>query len=103
MTIKIGDREFATQRPNDLDAKLIEATGCTAAEHRNMLASGAPSQIASAIAPLMTEKISTEELAQAIYEGDTVAIIQQARELLDVPPVADAPPVAVSQHFEAVQ
>lgn len=67
--ITIGKAKLATSTPTDLDAALIEATGCTAAETRAMLA-GQPqaSHLARALHPFLAEKdaLAVPDLATQI-------------------------------------
>lgn len=50
--IEIGETKVATRRPVDLDAALLAATGCTAAEHAAMLVRGGTAfQVAQVLAP----------------------------------------------------
>jgi len=68
MTIKIGDTEYQTRKPKDLDEQLIAATGCSAAETVNLLASNPlPGRVAAAIRPFLPEDAPPlSELASAL-------------------------------------
>jgi len=72
MDIKIGSKSFKTRKPSDLDAALIETTGCNAAETARQLEGWpSPGRIASAVRPYLPEDApSTPELAQAIADAD---------------------------------
>lgn len=99
MSITIGEHILATQRPVDLDAKLIAATGCTAAEHATMLEKGsaAPYQIARVLAPLLVEPIAMSELADMISVADQGQVVAEVRSLLAVPAVLPNTPAVEVQ------
>jgi hypothetical protein len=72
MDIKIGGGTLRTRKPGDLDAALIAATGCSAAETAKQLA-GWPSagRIASALRPFLPDDApSTPELAHSIASAE---------------------------------
>lgn len=86
MKIKIGEREFATRRPADLDTKLIEASGCNAEETSRMLGSdAAPGHVARALLPFLGEadRPSLAELASEIAAAGTAAVAAQVAALLE--------------------
>jgi hypothetical protein len=85
MTITIGGRELATTRPTDLDALLVEATGCSAAEQAQMLNNAAPFQIARALLPMLVDPPSAAELTDEIAGGDVADVIRQVKALLGAP------------------
>ncbi|MGY2732812.1 hypothetical protein [Sphingomonas sp. UYP23] len=87
MPITIGEQTLATQRPADLDEKLVEATGCTAAEHAAMIKKGAtaPYQIARAVAPLFVQSIDLTDLSVMIGAAEWAQVVTQARSLLAEP------------------
>lgn len=95
MNITIGEQSLTTKRPDDLDARLIAATGCTADENRAMLAKvGTPFQIARVLKPMLSDDDrSAGELATAIGEADTFDIRQAVIALLapDAPAAAAVP------------
>jgi len=87
MTIQIGKREFATRRPQNLDVQLVETTGCTAAEHVDILGVRAtPYQVARALRPFLDKEApAVSDLATLIGDADlvqvrtdTVALLQAA-------------------------
>jgi hypothetical protein len=69
MTIKIGDKTFATKKPADLDAKLITSTGLNVGEVGGLL-KGNPQahHVARALHPFLTgdDVPNVPELANAI-------------------------------------
>lgn len=96
MPIKIGERTLPTTRPADLDGLLVEQTGCTAAEHRQMLAKmGTPFQIARALRPFLADDAaSVGDVAAMITDDDALAVRAQVLELLaplDAAPAVPAP------------
>lgn len=71
--IKIGEREFATRRPKDLDEQLVKSTGCNAAELAGILQS-TPDLAARALVPFLhDDQVSSAELANLIA-ADPVSI-----------------------------
>ena len=69
--IKFGETEFRTSRPADLDAALIEATGCNAAEHAAALARGGTAfHVAQAAAAFINAPIG--DIAAAIADDHLV-------------------------------
>jgi hypothetical protein len=76
VTIKIGEKTLATRRPADLDAQLVAATGCTAAEQVNMLGlRSTPFQVARALRPFLDKEAPpVPELAQMIEGADLVQV-----------------------------
>jgi hypothetical protein len=71
--ITIGDKKYPTSKPANLDATLLGATGCDAAETRAMLA-GRPhaSHLARGLLPFLAEKDapSLAELSREIAAID---------------------------------
>ena len=94
MPITIGGQSLATTRPADLDEKLVATTGCTAAEHRAILAkNGTPFQIARALKPMLADdQRSVGDLATAIGAEDKVFAVRLAVVALLAPPSADTIP-----------
>lgn len=97
MEIKIGEKPFRTRKPSDLDAVLIAATGCNAAETAKQLA-GWPSagRVASALRPhLPDDAPSTPELAHliAIAANGPEVLVAVKKLYADAEPAApgDAP------------
>lgn len=89
MTLKIGTATFATRRPTDLDAQLVNATGCSSAEIDHLLASG-PDRVAAAALPfILKDAPSLVDLARAIAADP--AAIEQVRALYANLPDAPAP------------
>ncbi len=87
-TITIGERQLPARRPADLDEQLIVATGCSAAEHAEMLSpTSTPGQIARLLAPMLTGKDApgTIELAELIAAADPLAVRTQVLALLAAP------------------
>lgn len=86
MDIKIGDKALSATRPADLDQRLIDATGCNAAETLEMLSNPArgatPSMIAMALHPALSEDVSVADLAEQIAAADPVAVREQVIALL---------------------
>lgn len=71
--ITIGEKQYKTSKPSNLDDQLIAATGCSSREV-GLLLSGAPSLAAAALAPFLSEdKPEPVDLAQAIAD-DPAAI-----------------------------
>ena len=97
MTIQIGDKTFATRRPQDLDAKLLATTGCSAVEAQRWLR-GAPraSHVAAALIPFLpADAPPVQELAAMIDAAGTVEVAGQVATLYAaVPAIADAPVAA---------
>jgi hypothetical protein len=91
MTITIGGRELATTRPADLDALLVEATGCSATEQAQMLNKAAPFQIARALMPMLVDKPSAADLTEEIAGGDIADVIRQVKALLGAPAIVLEP------------
>ncbi len=88
MSIEIDGVRYATKRPDDLDAQLIAATGCSSAEIEHLLVSGAD-RVAAAVRPFLPKDAPTiVELANAIA-GDPAAV-EQIRTLYANPPAAPA-------------
>lgn len=76
MQIKVGETSFKTRKPADLDAALLETTGCDAAETARHLA-GYPlaGHVAAALRPFLPDNApSIPELALAIPVGDDAFI-----------------------------
>src|SRR5690242_15941215 len=84
MTVKIGNREIATRRPQDLDKILLADTGCNAAEIVGML-SGSPLAhiVARALLPFMAEadRTSPPELAHEIAAAGIADVAAQVAAL----------------------
>lgn len=76
MQFTVGDKSFKTRKPADLDAALLETTGCDAAETARHLA-GYPlaGHVAAALRPFLPDNApSVPELALAIPVGDDAFI-----------------------------
>lgn len=88
MPIEIAGVRYATSRPDDLDARLVAATGCASAEIEHLLVSGAD-RIAAAVLPFLAKDApALVDLANAIAaDPDAVA---QVRALYATPPAAPA-------------
>ena len=72
MQLQISGKAFTTRKPSNLDALLLDTTGCDAAETARHLA-GYPSagRVAAALHPFLpNEAPSVTELAHAIPVGD---------------------------------
>lgn len=72
MDIKVDKKSFTTRKPSNLDAVLLDTTGCDAAETARHLA-GYPSagRVAAALRPFLpSDAPSVAELAHAIPVGD---------------------------------
>lgn len=93
MTIKIGEKTLAYRTPSDLDAVLIEATGCNAAETAAQLKRGGqPSHIARALYPFLTEKdLLVHDLAGLIADADVTDVRNQVIALYEPAPAAGKP------------
>lgn len=91
--IKIGKTSYTTRKPADLDAALLETTGCNAAEAARHLAGWpAPGRIASALRPFLPDDApATPELAAAIAVADDGPEILVAVKKLYVDKAAPAP------------
>jgi alkyl hydroperoxide reductase subunit AhpC len=87
MTITIGERTFAISRPGDFDQQLVEATGCSTAEHAAALARPSTGfQIARVLAPMLADNdLSVGALAELIDASDRDAVRAQAVALLHQP------------------
>ena len=85
--ITIGEHKLPTSRPSNLDAALIETTGCSAAEHAAMRRSGGTAfQVAQALHPLLGKDApDVGELASMIGEDDLLAARRAVADLLDAP------------------
>lgn len=98
MAIIIAGKSYATRRPQDLDAKLVAATGCSAAEAQRWL-HGSPraSHVAAALVPFMVgaDAPVVQELAALIAADDVAAVaVQVAALYAAVPDLADPQPPA---------
>lgn len=81
--MKIGDKDFKTARPDNLDDQLVAPTGCNAAEIAQHLG-GTPlaNLIAAAVRPFLPDGApSVPELAAAIGADGYDAALAQARAL----------------------
>jgi hypothetical protein len=80
MTVQIGQKTFATRRPDDLDNRLLAEFGCNAAEVARLL-SGSPlaGTVARALLPFVTEadRPETAVLATAIEAAGVAAVAAQ--------------------------
>jgi hypothetical protein len=73
--ITIGERSYTTHKPKDLDAALLESTGCNAAETAAAMAGNPnPGRLASALRPFLPDDApSLPDLAAEIAtSGDGV-------------------------------
>ena len=67
MTITIAGKSLPTRRPQDLNAVLIAATGCSAAENRKIIdGTPLPGRLAAALHPFLTDGPSVAELAAMV-------------------------------------
>jgi hypothetical protein len=86
MTIKIGDTTYKIRKPSGLDAVLVGATGCDAAEMARMIG-GTPqaSHLARALHPFLHveegEVPHVSEVAAQIAAADDETIAGQVRAL----------------------
>lgn len=88
MSIEIAGVRYATKRPDDLDAQLVAATGCSPSEIEHLLVSGAD-RVAAAVLPFIVKDAPPiVALANAIA-GDPAAI-EQIRALYATTPAAPA-------------
>lgn len=88
MTIKIGDVEFATARPDDLDAQLRAQTGCNTAEAKTWLrGTPTPGHVAMALRPwLASDDLPTmADLGAMIADHGAADVANQLAELYDPP------------------
>lgn len=89
MTIKIGENTLAYRTPSDLDAVLVEATGCNAAETVEQLKRGGqPSHVARALHPFLADKDAptVHELATLIAAADVTDVRHQVIALYEPAP-----------------
>jgi hypothetical protein len=87
MTIQIGEKKLAISRAGDFEARLIETTGCNAAEHASMLAGYAtPYQVARALHPMLVDPMPIGDLSVAIQDGDANTIREDVIALLTATP-----------------
>lgn len=98
MTITVAGAKFATRKPADLDAVLIAATGCNAAENAAIL-NGDPLavRIAPAILPFLAEPPALSDLAvlvQRDLDGTDSTLLAEVRKLYA--PVEPTPSVAAT-------
>jgi len=71
MTVKFGQHTLAIKTPADIDAALIETTGCTGAEIRAQLERGAyPAHLARALHPFLADPKPLADLSQDIASDD---------------------------------
>jgi hypothetical protein len=86
MTIKIGNTTYKIRTPGDLDAVLVDATGCDATEMARMIG-GTPqaSHLARALHPFLHaeegEVPHVSEVAAQIAAADDESIAGQVRAL----------------------
>lgn len=99
MTITIAGTKLAIRKPADLDAALIAATGCSAAENLAMV-NGTPhaARLAPAILPFLAEPPALSDLAVLVATdlatpGSTlVADVQKLYAPVEPAPTVATPP-----------
>lgn len=93
MTIKIGAKTHRTQKPKDLDAALLKASGISAQETVRLL-SGNPlaHHVARAALPFLAEPVEVSELASAIADAGVAEVAAEVLALYatDKPATPDA-------------
>ena len=95
--LTFGDKQLATRIPADLDARLIAATGCSAAEHANMIRQRpTPFGVARVAALLADPPVAVGELALQLEDLDAGAMVRLAHDVAALISPAGAP-VAVAQ------
>lgn len=97
MKIKIGGIVYDTRKPDDLDAQVIAATGCSSAELLESFASGTtPTALAAVLLPhLAAGAPALPDLAHAIAaEPDLAGVIRTIRR---VAAAHEAKPVAATR------
>lgn len=104
MTITVAGEKFATRKPADLDAVLIAATGCNAAENAAIV-NGDPLavRLAPAILPFLAEPPALCDLAvlvQRDLDSADSTLLVDVRKLYA--PVEPAPTVAAAPAGGAV-
>lgn len=104
MTITVAGEKFATRKPADLDAALIAATGCNAAENLAIV-NGKPhaARLAPAILPFLAEPPALSDLAvlvQRELDSADSTLLADVRKLYA--PVEPAPTVAAGSTGGAV-
>lgn len=95
--IKIGGKSYATRKPSDIDAKLLEVTGCDANEIvRNLNGIPLAGTVAAAIMPFLPDdSLSLVDLANLI-DGDNLDEARRAVLALYGAPVEDSPTLATN-------
>ncbi|WP_242149615.1 hypothetical protein [Sphingomonas sp. BAUL-RG-20F-R05-02] len=73
--IKINGHDLKTSKPSDLDASLIEATGCSSAEVEKLLGSG-PDRAARALRPFLADDVLPGGDLAAAIAADSGALDQ---------------------------
>lgn len=82
--MKIGRRNLEISTPEDLDEKLIEQTGVSAREMRDILNTWcSPSTVASALLPLLKEPPSRPELGETIAKAGVDEVRADVRGLYE--------------------
>jgi hypothetical protein len=92
--MKIGDKDYRTSRPDNLDAQLVSTLGLSAAEVAQQLA-GAPMPhvVAAALRPCLPKDApSIPEIASAISGDGYDDALTEARKLYAAPAPAAAAP-----------
>lgn len=91
MSIKIGGKTVATATPADLDAALIAATGCSAAETLEQLRQGGhASHVARALHPFLADAMPLADLSAMIAAGDVADVRGQVLGLYTAEPAPKA-------------
>lgn len=95
MTITIGETQFPTRKPKDLDAALIATTGCNASENLALISANTlPGRIAAAVRPFLSDDapqvadLATLIEAHLAQEGNT--LVADAKKLFAAAEVAPA-------------
>lgn len=103
MTVKIGRKAYDTRKPQDLDAAMIAATGCNAAEIAGMLA-GSPlaGLVAQVLLPFIAAADRPDHAALAtaieaagkdVVAAQVAALFGEAAAPLPPAPTPPLPPV----------
>lgn len=93
--MKIGEKSYTPRKPANLDERLIEATGCNAAEMARILgASPLAGTVANALLPFLPEKDrpTLASLAREIRAAGIVTVAADVRKLFgEIAPEPAAP------------
>ncbi len=98
--IKFGHLELNTSQPDDLDAKLVAATGCSSAEVELLLGAG-PDRIARALRPFLNAEAPDQSTVARAVANDQAAAIEGIRKLYAARSASTATPAASKSDAKA--